>query len=130
LKNNICLNDKSAILKESIHQLDNEFIQRIIQIIETNMEYDRMDIAYLSDKLFMSPSTLYRKIKALTGISTKEFIRKIKMHKAEELILQGKYNVSEIAYKVGINNPVYFRQCFKEEFGLTPSDYIKKLNLE
>jgi signal transduction histidine kinase/ligand-binding sensor domain-containing protein/DNA-binding response OmpR family regulator len=130
LKNNILVNNKSSVLKESINQLDNEFIQRIVQIIEINMEYDKIDIAYLSDKLFMSSSTLYRKMKALTGISANEFIRKIKMNKAEQLILQGKYYISEIAYKVGINNPVYFRQCFKEEFGLTPSDYLKKLSSE
>ncbi|MDR2916844.1 MAG: response regulator [Tannerella sp.] len=128
LRNNIHTKDKSHLLKESINQIDDEFIQNITRIIEENMEIDKIDIAYLSEKLFMSSSTLYRKMKALTGISANEFIRKIKMNKAEQLLLQGKYNISEIAYKVGINSPVYFRQCFKEEFGLTPSEYIKELN--
>ncbi len=128
LRNNIHTKDKSHLLKESINQIDDEFIQNITRIIEENMETDKIDIAYLSEKLFMSSSTLYRKMKALTGVSANEFIRKIKMNKAEQLLLQGKYNISEIAYKVGINSPVYFRQCFKEEFGLTPSEYIKELS--
>ena len=75
----------------------------------------------------MSNSTLYRKVKALTGLSTNEYIRKIKMQHAEQLLLEGKYNISEIAFMVGMNSTVYFRQCFKEEFGVVPSDYIKRI---
>lgn len=75
----------------------------------------------------MSSSTLYRKVKALTGMSTNEYIRKIKMQLAEKYLLEGKYSISEIAFKVGINSNVYFRQCFKEEFGMSASDYLKQL---
>ncbi len=60
-------------------------------------------------------------------MSTNEYIRKIKMQLAEKMLLEGKYNISEIAFKVGINSTVYFRQCFKEEFGITPSEYLKKI---
>ncbi len=83
-----------------------------------------MDITYLSDKLCMSSSTLYRKMKALTGVSTNEYIRKVKMRNAEQLLLEGKYSISEIAFMVG-NSSAYFRQCFKEEFGMSPSEYQK-----
>ena len=72
-----------------------------------------IDIGYLSDAMCMSNSTLYRKMKALTGLSTNEYIRKIKMQYAERLLLEGKYNISEVAFKVGINSTVYFRQCLK-----------------
>ena len=72
-------------------------------------------------------STLYRKMKALTGLSTNEYVRKIRMKHAEQYLLEGKYNISEIAFKVGINNLFYFRQCFKEEFGYIPSEYLKRL---
>lgn len=130
LRNNIIINDKSALLKNSITEIDNEFIRNVTRIVEDNLDSDKVDIAYLSEKLFMSNSTLYRKMKALTGISTNEFIRKIKMKKAEQFLLQGKYNISEISYMVGINSPVHFRQCFKEEFGFTPSDYLKNLSRE
>lgn len=119
--------DKSIILHESLNQLDNEFIQKITQIIEDNLKSEKIDVAYLADKLCMSKSTLYRKIKALTGISTNEYVRKIKMQNAEKLMLEGRYTISEIAFRVGMNSPVYFRQCFKEEFGISPSEYLKQL---
>jgi signal transduction histidine kinase/DNA-binding response OmpR family regulator len=118
---------KSAILNESLNRLDNEFLQRITELIEEKLDSDKVDITYLSDKMCMSSSTLYRKMKALTGSSTNEYVRKTKIRNAERLLLEGKYNVSEIAFKVGINSPVYFRQCFKEEFGVSPTDYLKQL---
>lgn len=119
--------DKSLKFKESLSQLDNEFLQNITRLIESNLDSEKIDIAYLSDKMCMSNSTLYRKVKALTGISTNEFVRKIKMKNAEQLLLEGKYTISEVAFRVGMNSPVYFRQCFKEEFGVTPSEYVKRL---
>ena len=81
----------------------------------------------LSIVMCMSSSTLFRKVKALTGMSTNEYIRKIKMQLAEKYLLEGKYSISEIAFKVGINSSVYFRQCFKEEFGMSASEYLKQL---
>ena len=78
----------------------------------------------------MSHSTLYRKIKTLTGLSANEFIRKIRMRNAEKLLLGRKYSITEIIYKVGISTPAYFRQCFKEEFGVTPTEYMKNLMSE
>lgn len=113
--------------KESLNQLDNEFLSNLTRLIEDNLESEKMDITYLADKLSMSGSTLYRKVKALTGISTNEFARKIKMKNAEQLLLSGKYNISEVAFRVGMSSPVYFRQCFKEEFGLSPSEYLKRM---
>lgn len=124
---NVNISSKSAILNHSLNKLDNEFIQRITTLIEENLTSEKIDITYLSDKMCMSSSTLYRKVKALTGISTNEFVKKVKMKNAEQLLLEGKYNVSEIAFKVGINSPVYFRQCFKDEFGMSPTDYLKQL---
>lgn len=124
---NTAINDKSTIITESLTKLDNEFIQKINQLIEERLSSDKIDIGYLSDKMCMSSSTLYRKMKALTGLSTNEYVRKVRMKYAEQFLLEGKYNISEIAFKVGINNLFYFRQCFKEEFGAIPSEYIKQL---
>ena len=104
----------------------NEFIEKITQLVEDNLSSEKIDITYLSDKMCMSGSTLYRKMKALTGLSTNEYIRKVKMQNAERLLLEGKYNISEIAYKIGMNSTGYFRQCFKDEFGVSPSDYLKQ----
>lgn len=121
------LNEKRTLITEALSKLDNEFIGRITQLIEENLSSEKIDITYLSDKMCMSSSTLYRKMKALTGLSTNEYIRKVKMENAERLLLEGKYNISEIAYKVGMNSTGYFRQCFKDEFGVSPSDYLKQI---
>lgn len=124
---NAAISNKAAVITESLNKLDNEFIHKINQLIEERLSSDKIDISYLSDKMCMSNSTLYRKMKALTGLSTNEYVRKIRMKHAEQYLLEGKYNISEIAFKVGINNLFYFRQCFKEEFGCIPSEYLKRL---
>ena len=72
----------------------------------------------------MSHSTLYRKIKGLTEMSANEFIRKIKMRKSLELMKDG-YSISEIAYMLGFSSSAYFRICFKDEFGMSPTEYMK-----
>ena len=122
------LEEKQSIITDSLNKIDKEFLDKMKHIIIENLSAtEANDINYLASTLGMSSSTLYRKTKALTGMSTNEYIRKTKMQLAEKMLLEGKYNISEIAFKVGINSTVYFRQCFKEEFGLTPSDYLKKI---
>ena len=121
---NTYLDQKNKLPKKDISESD---IEKITLLIEENLSSEKIDITYLSDKMCMSGSTLYRKMKALTGLSTNEYIRKVKMQNAERLLLEGKFNISEIAYKVGMNSTGYFRQCFKEEFGVSPSDYLKQI---
>jgi AraC-like DNA-binding protein len=118
---------KKTLLNDSIHQLDNEFLEKTAVIIRDNCFSEDLDVEFIARKVNMSHATLYRKIKALTGISVNEFIRKIRMKQAEELLLTGKYTVSEIAFRVGMNSLTYFRQCFKEEFGVSASEYVKKM---
>lgn len=110
---------------DSLNPLDNEFLQRITQIIEDNLEMEKMDIAFIADKMCMSHSTLYRKIKGVADMSANEFIRKVKMRSGVKLLLSGRYSISEISYMTGFSSVAYFRQCFKNEFGVTPSEYVK-----
>lgn len=118
---------KQSIVQESISKLDNEFINKLTHIIEENLEIEQLNIAQIAEQMNMSHSSLYRKIKTLTGMSANEFIRKIRMRNAEKLLLSCKYSIAEIIYKVGISTPAYFRQCFKEEFGVTPTEYMKNI---
>ncbi len=126
-KVNIQLDKKSDFFAESVNRIDDEFIKNVTELILDNLEDEKIDVGFLSQNLSMSNSTLYRKIKALTGISTNEFIRKVKINRAEQLLLTGEYTISEVGYRVGMSSPVYFRQCFKEEFGMVPSDYLKRI---
>jgi AraC-like DNA-binding protein len=74
----------------------------------------------------MSHSNLYKKIRAISGQSANGFIRSIRLRKAAEMFLKTDCTVSEAAYKVGINDPKYFREQFNKLFGVNPSEYIKK----
>ena len=121
---------KQTLRSESVGKLDNEFLEKVTKIIESNISFEKMDIGFIAQLVNMSHSTLYRKIRALTGYSINEFIRKIKMKHAEELLLTGKYTISEIAFHTGISSIPYFRQCFKEEFGMAPSEYVKNLSAD
>lgn len=119
--------NKRDQVMSSLTQIDNEFIEKITLFIEENLSSEKVDINYLAEHLCMSVSTLYRKIKALTNLSTNEFIRKVKMKNAERLLLEQKYSISEISYKMGFNTVSYFRQCFIKEFGMNPTQYMKKI---
>ncbi len=118
---------KQQLLNESLGELDKKFLRQLTSVIEKNLEDEEMNISYVASQLNMSHSTLYRKIKALTNLTANEFIRKVRINYAEQLIITGQYNISEIMYRVGINSSSYFRQCFKDEFGMNPSEYLQKL---
>jgi len=121
------LTQKKDIISESVSKLDKEFIDKVTAIVEEHLDSEQINIAYIAEKLNMSHSTLYRKVKALTNISVNELIRKIKIQNAERMLLTGKYTVSEISYFVGISSASYFRQCFKDEYGMSPTEYIKQI---
>lgn len=118
---------KQHQLRASLNELDQQFLTKINQLINEHMDGE-VDIAYLAEGVHVSQSTLYRKMKSLTGITTNEYVRRYKLHYAEQLLLEGRYNVTEVAYRVGMSTPGYFRKCFKEEFGATPTEYIRKLS--
>lgn len=111
----------------TLSRLDNEFLKKLTCIIEENIEQEKMDVGFIAEKMHMSHSTLYRKTKGLTEMSINEFIRKVKIRYSARLLREEGYNVSEAAYMTGFYNRGYFRQCFKEEFGVTPSDYVKQM---
>ena len=73
----------------------------------------------------LSRVQLYRKVKALTGISPVELMRKIRLNKAREMLLTTEKNISEVAYEVGFSAPSYFTKCFKEEFGQLPNELLR-----
>ena len=109
-----------------LNRLDEEFLNRFTAIVEENIDTDQLDMPFMMDKMNMSHSTLYRKIKGLTGISGNEFIRKIRLKNSLRLLMEEGLNVSEAAYASGFNDLGYFRTCFKEEYGMAPSEYMKQ----
>ncbi len=101
------------------------FIKRLIEIIESSLEDSDFDLEFIAAELNVSKSTMNRKIKAVTGMTPMDFVRNIRLKFACRLLKEGNKNISEIAYAVGFGNPKYFSTCFKEEFGVTPSEFAK-----
>lgn len=119
--------EKHDRLQKSMNELDRKFLSKVDECIEAGMMNSDFDLDMLAKTLNMSVSTLYRKMTALTGLSTSEYIRKLRMRKAEKLLIEGKFTIAEVGYRVGINTTPYFRKLFKEEFGMTPTEYLNQL---
>ncbi|MFN0214303.1 MAG: two-component regulator propeller domain-containing protein [Saprospiraceae bacterium] len=103
---------------------ENEFLQRLIQVIEDNLEHEGMDADAFARAVFISRSQLHRKISALTGLSLTEFVRNHKLDRAREMLVNRKGSVAEISWRTGFQNTKYFSTCFKERFGVTPSGVL------
>lgn len=110
----------------SINNTDNSFLEKVVALVELQMENPDFDTDQLADALRMSRSQLYRKIKALTNRSVHDFILSLRMHKARELLLANEFSISEIAYKVGFTLPTNFTRSFNKQFGLTPTKFLEK----
>ena len=108
---------------KELSSMDNSFLQRFSEQVEASLQDNAADVESIAEALCMSPSTLYRKIKGLTGISPNEYIRNLKLNKAAHLLRTTDLTVAEIAYQCGMGSAVYFRNCFKERFGKTPTEY-------
>lgn len=105
---------------------DDEFIVKLRQLLEKNLSESDFNVKTLSTDLNISTTHLYRKLKALTGLSPVEFIRMFKLQKACELLSSTSLSVKEIGYGLGFNNLSYFVKCFREQFMVTPSVYRQK----
>lgn len=108
--------------------IDEEFLQRAIDCVNRHLEDSEFDQLQFVEDMNTSKSTLYKKLKSLTGLNTSAFIRNIRM-KAACTIMEEKSSsirVSELAYAVGFNDPKYFSSCFKKEFGMLPTEYMER----
>lgn len=108
----------------TISKIDEDFLGKVIDLLERNLDNADFDIESFSKNIGVSSSQLYRKIKSITGHSPNEFIRIYRLKKAAVLIKDSNLNISEIAYKVGFNDALYFSKCFKKQFGTAPSMYF------
>ncbi len=106
--------------------VEKTFQQRLQEATEAGIEQEGFGPRQLSQTLGMSGRTLQRKIHALTGQSPSAFIRSVRLRRARQLLEQGVGNVSQICFKVGFENLPYFTRCFKEEFGMPPSQVLKE----
>jgi len=107
------------------NKLDREFVNQITAYIDQNASNTDITVENLASHLLMSRTHVYRKIKAITGKSASEFIRLTRLKMAVKLLESGKHNISEIAFHVGFSSPGYFTKCFKDQYGKSPSQFLK-----
>ncbi len=109
--------------KIGITSSDQRLLEQAVDIVETHMENPDFSVETFVREMYMSRTQLHRKLKSLTGFSTTEFIRMIRLKRAAQMLKGKAGTVAEIAYKVGFDNVGYFSKCFKETFGIPPSQY-------
>ena len=102
---------------------DEQFIHKALQIIEEHLDDPEFNAKIFSQKMLVSRTQLHLKLKGLTGQSTSEFIRSIRLKRAAQMINQKSGSISEIAYQVGFNHLSYFAECFKKQFGVNPREF-------
>jgi DNA-binding response OmpR family regulator len=108
-----------------VSSADERFLKNALAIAEENISNAGFDVESFCRQIGMSRTHLHRKLTALTGQSTSEFIKLIRLKRAASLLRQQHGNVSEIAFLVGFSSQNYFTKCFKEHYGQTPSEYLR-----
>lgn len=114
------------IKKVAFNPLDGEFLQRAVEVVEKNLDNCNFTVEDFASEMCMNRMTLNVKIRTLTGNSSRDFIRKLRLDKASVLLKEGNYSVSDISVFVGFNTVSYFAHCFKKQFGCLPSEYKAK----
>lgn len=112
--------------KITFNAMDEALLKRAVAIVEKNMDNIEFSTDEFAREMNMSRSNLHLKLKAITGESTIDFIRKIRFNEASKLLKDGRYTVAEVSTMVGFNTPSYFATSFKKYFGCLPTEYIKK----
>ncbi len=108
-----------------INSVDEKFLGKAISIIEENIANTSFSVEDFAGEIGLSTMQLYRKVMALTDLPPNEFIKFMRLTRAKDLLLKNFGNISEIGYEVGFNNPSYFSECFRKQFGCSPSDFKK-----
>jgi len=103
-------------------QIEDEFISRFKKVVEEHMDDSNASVEELAAMMGLSRVQLYRKVKALTGNTPVDLLRKARLSRARELLTNTQLTVSEIAYQVGFASPSYFTKCYKDEYGVVPGE--------
>lgn len=117
--------------KESVEQpemtsIDRKFMDKLMELMEKNIDNGELMVDDLVAEMAVSRSVFFKKLKTLTGLAPIEFIKEIRIKRAIQLIESGEFNMTQISYMVGINDPRYFSKCFKQKTGMTPTEYRDK----
>ncbi|WP_303318060.1 two-component regulator propeller domain-containing protein [Flavivirga abyssicola] len=110
----------------TVTSMDERFLKQAIEIVEKNMMNTDFNVEMLVREMGHSRSNLYLKFKEITGLSSSEFIRNIRLKRAVQLFEKSDFSVKEIMHMTGFNTASYFAKCFKKQFGVIPSEYVSQ----
>ena len=99
------------------------FLAKLLDVMEKQMDNNTLTVDELVDEMGMGRTVFFNKLKSLTGLSPVEFIREMRIKRAAQLLEEQRYNITEVTYMVGMNDSRYFAKCFKNTYGVTPSEY-------
>ena len=108
---------------------DEEFMKSVMTWLDENMENTDLTIDQLAAHVGLGRTTMYNKLKGLTGKSPVELIKEYRLMKSQLFLKTGQFSVSEVAYKTGFSDPGYFSRCFRDQFGMSPAEYMRSQNL-
>lgn len=118
--------DNQTAEKASVSDMDKDFVTRFKSLVEEKMQDAELNVEDLGREMGMSRVQLYRKLKSLTNYSPNELLRRMRLKKAASLLASADKTIAEVAYEVGFSSPSYFTKCYKEEFGESPTDFLKR----
>jgi YesN/AraC family two-component response regulator len=102
------------------------FLAKLLDVMEKQMDNNTLTVDELVEEMGMGRTVFFNKLKNMTGMSPVEFIREMRIKRAAQLLEDRKYNITEVTYMVGMNDSRYFSKCFKNTYGVTPSEYRKQ----
>ena len=118
--------DGQTLAKEDVCDMDKDFVEKFKALIEAKMGDSNLNVEDLGKDMGLSRVQLYRKIKSLTNYSPNELLRIARLKKAASLLASSDMTVAEIGYEVGFSSPSYFTKCYREQFGESPTDLLKR----
>lgn len=117
--------EKEHLQEANISASDQEWLKQAIATVEKNISNENYTMEQLSNDMFMSRMTFYRKLQSLTGQKPTEFVRTIRLKQAAALLKEGKMNIKEISFATGFSSVSYFSRCFRTMFGVPPTQFGK-----
>ena len=118
--------DRQTLAKEDICELDKDFVEKFKMLVEERMGDSGLNVEDLGREMGLSRVQLYRKLKLLTNYAPNELLRMARLKRGASLLASSGMTVAEIAYEVGFTSPSYFTKCYKEQFGESPTDFLKR----
>lgn len=110
----------------AVSTVDDLFLRKLSNYLEEHITNEAMGVEMLATEMGMSTSSLYRKVKGLSGLSPVDFIKVTRLKKAVQLMEKGESRINEIAFQTGFSSPAYFSTCFQKQYGKTPSEFMKE----